>query len=438
MLTLRRQSHLDSAPLQAPFCRMRIRVRQISVKRGVAAASVILLFVAAIASSVPRSGKMARPEHDSASYSDATLLLARTTGLSNPDEAKVLLEALENGALEFAVLSSALEEDASRKAAKIKEAAEREATRKSAEEKAALERLAAERAAAEKAVADKEAADKAAFDKAVAEKAAAEKTAAEKVAAEKVAAEKAAAEKAAAEKAAAEKAAAEKAAAEKAAAEKAAAEEAVAEKTTAEKAAAASISSRAHKRASQSLVDDIFDDEDENDEFSELVEDEDDWLWDDFDAEFDDDVNDVSYREGDLKRSTGFDEKRGEPSLPRRENGQVPFTKKTRDTLDRERSSFIFDEEEENEEEETEQLEQDDGFGSKWSPLFRSNQRPRSSHTSAAAADRHHFRRGRVGQERGGRGGGNRRERVLEATSEFGPRGDGDSKNRRSKSSGRT
>ena len=357
MLNQRRQDHLDSAHLQAPLRKMRVRVRRIGVKSGVAAAFGTLLFVAAITSFVPRSGTMARTEHESARHSDATLLLARAAGLSNPDEAEVLLEALENGTLDFAVLSSAMEEDASRKAAKIKEAAEMEASRKIAEEKAAFERSLAERATA-----DSAAADKAAADKVVAAKAAAQK--------------------------------------------------AVAEETSAEKAAAASKSSEIRKRASQSV--DVFYDEDEDDEFFDRVEDENDWLWGDFDDEFDDDVENLPHPEGDSKRSTGFREKRGRTFLSGTKNGRVPLTKESRDTLDRGRSSSVFAREEENEEEEAEQLEDDDGFGdvkSKWSRPFRSNRRPRSSHASAAAADHRHFLQERVGQRKGGRGGGDGRRR---------------------------
>lgn len=138
----------------------------------------LLLLVCAPAAFFSWNGRtaQARSGNVSGNHNDATLLLAKATGMTNSDEARMLLKALEDGTLDYDAVSSALEEDAARKAAKIKAEIEAEANRKAAEEKATAERAAAERAAAEKKAAENAAAEKKAAEKAAAEKAAAKMT----------------------------------------------------------------------------------------------------------------------------------------------------------------------------------------------------------------------------------------------------------------------
>jgi len=138
-------------------------------KQAAAATVALLLLVVAAGAFLSRGDRTpgARPLHDFGNQDDASLLLAKATGMRNSDEAKTLLKALQDGTLDYGTVSSALEEDAAREKAKIKAEVEKEASRKAAEEKAA----AAEKAAADKANAEKAAAKKAAEDKAAAERA---------------------------------------------------------------------------------------------------------------------------------------------------------------------------------------------------------------------------------------------------------------------------
>ena len=372
------------------------------MKRGAAVAFGALLLLSASVALISRTGGgMFSDLQDvtgPASLSEVKLLLAKTTGLSNPDEAKVLLEALQDGSLDSDDVSFALEADASRKAAEIKAAAEAALAAKVAEEKAAAEKAAA--------------------------------------------AVKAAAEKAEAERAIAAKEAALKAM--RAAAEKAAAGKSVAEK----KAAAERTSSRFVKLAPQSIMDDVFDDNEEEDElFWDGFEDKEDFLRDDFEDDEYDEENTGLLSAGGLKRVFSYKKSRGEFS-PLRENRHVPTAKISRDGLDRRRSPTLFDAEEENEREDTEQWqEEDDEDGDAFtggSSPFHSEMRRRSSRTATAAAnDRRQGRKGSVGHQRGDRAGGVGRgeEETAEANPGPGPRRGGvgsSSSNRRSRSSGRT
>jgi len=83
-------------------------------KHTVAATLALLLFVVAAQAFLSREDRMlgARFVHESGNHNDATLLLAKATGMANSDEAKTLLEALEDGTLDYEDVSSALEEDA--------------------------------------------------------------------------------------------------------------------------------------------------------------------------------------------------------------------------------------------------------------------------------------------------------------------------------------
>ena len=137
LLTRRRRTGL----FVSPYLHASVRKMRKAKKHTVAATLALLLFVVAAAAFVSRGGRMhgAQSVHESGNRNDATLLLAKATGMTNSDEAKTLLEALENGTVDFEDVSSALEEDAARKAAKIKAEIEKEATRKAAEEKAAAE-----------------------------------------------------------------------------------------------------------------------------------------------------------------------------------------------------------------------------------------------------------------------------------------------------------
>ena len=142
-------------------------------KHAVAATLALLLLVVAAGAFLSRGDRTpgARPLYDFGNQDDVTLLLAKATGMTNPDEANTLLEALQDGTLDYGTVSSALEEDAARKKAKIKADIEKEAIRKAAEGKAAAEKAAAEKAALEKAAAEKAAAKQTAADKAAAERA---------------------------------------------------------------------------------------------------------------------------------------------------------------------------------------------------------------------------------------------------------------------------
>lgn len=148
----RRPGHFASNYLHASVRKMRHVERD-----GAAAALGMLLFIFAAMAFLYMGNRTPRawPMHESGNHNDALLLLAKATGLNNSDEAKILLEALEDGTLDYDAVSSALEKDASRKAAKIKTKIEKEASHNAAEEKAAAKNAAAENAAAEKAAAAK-------------------------------------------------------------------------------------------------------------------------------------------------------------------------------------------------------------------------------------------------------------------------------------------
>jgi len=64
---------------------------------------VVLLLAVATLAFVGGSTTMIRAQkHERARLTDVTLLLAKSAGLSNPDEAKMLLEALEDGSVDCA------------------------------------------------------------------------------------------------------------------------------------------------------------------------------------------------------------------------------------------------------------------------------------------------------------------------------------------------
>jgi hypothetical protein len=161
LLTQRRRPEL----LASTYLQVSLRKMRTVKKHTVAATLALLLFVVAAEAFLSREDRMlgARSVHESGNHNDATLLLAKATGMANSDEAKTLLEALEDGTLDYEDVSSALEEDASKKKAKMKAEVEGEANRKAAEEKAAAEKAAAEKAVIEKAATERAAADKASF-----------------------------------------------------------------------------------------------------------------------------------------------------------------------------------------------------------------------------------------------------------------------------------
>jgi len=192
MLSKHRSGHFIPLHVRSPLCRMQGRVKQLSFKSGVLASLGILLLVVASVTFFHGSGRVnrARQQSDYPRFGDATMLLARTFGLSSQNEAKAFLEALQEGTLDYEAVVATLEDVESKKIAEIKAAADAEAAKKTAEAKAAAEREIAEKVAAARAAAERETVEKVAAAKAAAERATAENVAAATAEAKKVAARK--------------------------------------------------------------------------------------------------------------------------------------------------------------------------------------------------------------------------------------------------------
>jgi hypothetical protein len=148
------QWNFESPFAEASLRRMRIRVDRIDVKRLGAATLGLLLLVVATATVAGGNGQIVRNRrHEDAKLRDATLLLAKCAGLSSADEVNMLLEALEDGTLDYDVVSSALDSDARGETSKMKLATEKKATEMAPGRKTAAGRAVAataERAAAER------------------------------------------------------------------------------------------------------------------------------------------------------------------------------------------------------------------------------------------------------------------------------------------------
>lgn len=120
---------LPKHSMQTPLRGMRTRAKESGLERGAVAKIVVLLLAVATLAFVGGSTMMIRaqkPEH--ARLRDATILLAKSAGLNNPDEAKMLLEALQDGTLDYEAVYSALEEGTPKKDAKSKTVDKMDAT----------------------------------------------------------------------------------------------------------------------------------------------------------------------------------------------------------------------------------------------------------------------------------------------------------------------